>query len=48
MQMRSAKKKNKTTRVKSDDLQRSREESDGSDEEEGEETDYADVLVTNG
>ena len=46
--LRSAKKKTETTKVKLDDLQRSREESDGSDEEEGEETDYDDVLVTGG
>ena len=48
MQMRSSQKKKKPTKVKSDDLQRSREESDGSDEEEGDETDYTDVLVTGG
>ena len=46
--MRSVKKKINTTRVKSDDLHKSREESDGSDEEEGDETDYTDVLVTGG
>ena len=48
MQMRSSqkKKKTKTMSVKSDDLQRSTVESDGSDEEEGDETDYDDVLVT--
>ena len=48
MQMRSSQKKKKPTKVKSDDLQRSTEESDGSDEEEGDETDYDDVLVTGG
>ena len=47
MALRSDKKKN-TTRVKSDDLHRSGEESDESDEEEGERTDYSEVLVTGG
>ena len=46
--MRSAQKNTVMTKVKSDDLQRSRDESDGSDEEEEEETDYGEVLVTGG
>ena len=43
--MRSAKKKINTTRDKSDDLHKSGEESDGSDEEEGDETDYSDSVT---
>ena len=41
--MRSAQKNTEMTKVKSDDLQRSREESDESDEDEEEETDYGEV-----